>query len=187
MLHVARDVFPVHDEAMDAYAFVLDRLREQDFRRLRGFADDGLSKVTTWLTVVTRRLCLDFYRQQYGRARSAQDQAAATERLSARRRLVRLAGSDEVLIEQALDTTRPLPDTSLQQRELREAVAHAMSQLSSEERLLIKLRFQDGLSGNEIARMLGLPTPFHAFRRLNATLASLRRLLKARGVESSSP
>jgi RNA polymerase sigma factor (sigma-70 family) len=187
MLHVARDVFPQHDEAMDAFVFVLERLREDEHRRLRGFADDGRSKLTTWLAVVTRRLCLDFYRQQYGRARVAQNANAAAERLAARRRLVRLAGSDDVLIEQTEDQQQPLPDTNLQQRELRDAVTHALAQLPPEERLLIKLRFHDGLSGSEIAKLLGLPTAFHVFRRLNATFGSLRRLLRARGVESSSP
>src|SRR5688572_14416739 len=68
LMTVARDVAPGHDAAMDAYAFVLERLREDDCRRLRGFVADGRSSFTTWLVVVTRRLCVDHYRQRYGRA-----------------------------------------------------------------------------------------------------------------------
>jgi hypothetical protein len=35
--------------------------------------------------------------------------------------------------------------------------------------------------------MLGLPTPFHVYRRLNALLADLKRSLGRRGVESALP
>src|SRR6188768_2553696 len=51
LIHVARDLFRQHDGAMDAYTFVLERLEEDGFRRLRGFQDDGRSRFTTWLTV----------------------------------------------------------------------------------------------------------------------------------------
>src|SRR5688500_3349500 len=46
LMTVARDVAPGHDAAMDAYAFVLERLREDDCRRLRGFVADGRSSLS---------------------------------------------------------------------------------------------------------------------------------------------
>jgi DNA-directed RNA polymerase specialized sigma subunit len=52
-----------------------------------------------------------------------------------------------------------------------------------EDRLLLKLRFDDGLSAPEIARLLGFPTPFHVYRRLNALYARLRGGLRERGIE----
>ncbi|AMW04182.1 RNA polymerase sigma factor [Gemmatimonas phototrophica] len=187
LVHIARDVFPQYDEAMDAYAFVLERLQEDNFRRLRGYRNDGRSKLTTWLTVVARRLCLDFYRQQYGRPRDAQDKDGAEARLQLRRRLARFTTDGDLAIAHTVDDQAPLPDQDVRHRELQDAVSSAMAQLNPDEQLLIKLRFHDGLSGSEIARLLGLPTAFHVFRRLNATFGSLRRLLKARGVESSIP
>jgi len=44
------------DGAMDAYAYVLERLRERDCARLRTYADGGPARFTTWLVVVARRL-----------------------------------------------------------------------------------------------------------------------------------
>ena len=44
---------------MDHYAFMLDRLQEDGFHRLRAFAGDGRGQFTTWLVVVARRLCVE--------------------------------------------------------------------------------------------------------------------------------
>jgi DNA-directed RNA polymerase specialized sigma24 family protein len=46
---------------MDGYAYVLEALRSDDYRRLRAYAADGRSKFSTWLVVVARRLCLDLH------------------------------------------------------------------------------------------------------------------------------
>src|SRR5690349_20871276 len=69
LLHVARTFANEHDAAMDAFAWMLDRLRADDFHRLRAFSADGRSEFTTWLVVVGRRLCVDWYRAKYGRDR----------------------------------------------------------------------------------------------------------------------
>src|SRR5204862_509166 len=82
---VARSLTTDHDAAMDGYAHVLERLREHDCRRLRGYAPDGRTKFTTWLVVVARRLCLDFHRHRYGRSDDPAPDAAAAR--AARRRL----------------------------------------------------------------------------------------------------
>jgi RNA polymerase sigma factor (sigma-70 family) len=71
LLHVARTGTTKYDDAMDAYAYVLERLREDDYRRLREFAQDPRAKLTTWLVVVARRLSIDHYRRRYGRARGS--------------------------------------------------------------------------------------------------------------------
>ena len=58
--------------------------------------------------------------------------------------------------------------------------------LDAADRLLIKLRFEDGLSAKDIASLTRSATPFHVYRRLNRILATLKRGLVARGVESPS-
>lgn len=188
LLHVARDLFREHDGAMDAYAFVLERLQEDDYRRLRGFKNDGRSRFTTWLTVVARRLCLDYYRQRYGRPRGDPATNGSAERSAARRRLMDLTAVDpELAAHLAIADRTHEPDADVRHQQLRDAVSAALSELPADDRLLLKLRFDDGLSGLEISRVLGLATPFHVFRRLNATFNRLRGSLRARGVESSAP
>jgi RNA polymerase sigma factor (sigma-70 family) len=187
LLNVARGVAAEHDAVMDAYAYVLERLREDDYRRLRGFAGDGRSAFSTWLVVVARRLCVDHYRARYGRApRGAGDVTTAhAERLS-RRRLFDLAAASMDLTVIA-DDRATAPDAAVRAAQLDGALAQGVSVLAPADQLLLKLRFEDGLSIREIASVLKFPSIFHVYRRLDVVCSALRRWLEARGVESSAP
>jgi RNA polymerase sigma factor (sigma-70 family) len=188
LMHVARSVGHDYDAAMDAYAVLLEGLEEDDYRRLRAFAADGRSKFTTWLVVVARRLCLDHVRHRYGRP-SEQDpgvaDAAAREARNARRRLVDLVA--EAVDPNFLAASDATPDVELRARQLGEALAGVLQALPASDRLLLALRFEEDLSAREIAAMVGLPTPFHVYRRLNALLDDLRLRLRQRGVEDATP
>lgn len=183
ILHVARSVLPDRDDTMDAYAFVIEQLRADDFARLRAFTADGRSKFSTWLVVVVRRLCLDHARTRYGRIREPHSDSARLEQ-SFRRRLGELRGDDVDLtsLAAALDA----PDEQLSAAEVHQALAAAMDVLGPADRLLLSLRFEDELSARQIARVLRLPTPFHVYRRLEAVTRQLRDLLLARGVEGAA-
>ena len=93
LLHTARSLTHDHDAAMDGYAYVLEALRENEYRRLRTYAEDGRSKFSTWLVVVVRRLCLDHYRREYGRRREGELEDTQRAR-DFRRRLPALAAED---------------------------------------------------------------------------------------------
>jgi RNA polymerase sigma factor (sigma-70 family) len=189
LLHVTRALTSDRDAAMDAYARVLERLRADDCRRLRAYVPDGRSRFTTWLVAVVRRLCLDWHRESFGRAR-ADGSAEAREARERRRRLRTLA--QDVGIEEfddAVDagTLENSPDEQLRAVELHDALEAALATLPPSDQVLLRLRFDDDLSAQQIARTLHYPTPFHVYRRINALLAQLRAALKARGIESSVP
>ncbi len=180
LLHVARSVGRDYDASMDAYAFVLEGLRDDDYRRLRAYAADGRSKFTTWLVVVARRLCLDHHRRRYGRLRS--DAPGEQQAHAARRRL-------QDLIAAELDLTpEPTGDAqqSLEAGERRATLEAVLNALTPRDRLVLKLRYEDDLSAREIAGLLGLPTPFHVYRRLNALLVELRGTLRDRGLDGTT-
>jgi RNA polymerase sigma factor (sigma-70 family) len=184
LLHVARSVFRDRDEAMDAYAHVLQEVRANEFARLRGFSDNGVSKFSTWLVVVVQRLCLDYRRAKYGRKRPVQSPSALVSQ-GLRQRLRDLAGEDVDLSAIAESTSDPAEQ--LAAKELRVLLNLAIGTLSTSDRLLLALRFEDGLSASQIARVMHLPTSFHVYRRLDAAIRALRANLVARGVESSAP
>jgi RNA polymerase sigma factor (sigma-70 family) len=167
---------------MDAYAFALEKLRDNDLRRLRAFASDGTGKFTTWLVVVGRRLAHDWHRQSYGRNGHVDDSACRSER-DARRRLVDLA-SEAIDLAGVPDASHHGLDADVLAEEIRTALAAEIDALNAEDRLLIRLRFEDGLSAKDIAAVTKAPTPFHVYRRLNQVLERLKRGLVARGVES---
>ena len=181
ILHVCRSVWDAHDDAMDAYTLVLDHLRADDHRRLREFARDPRCRVTTWLVVVTRRVCLDLYRQRYGRPGTEGDR----EPRRTRRRLQDLVAEELDLHELSADGDET--DGPLRHSELHDALQRALADLAPRDLLMLKLRFADDLAAQEIARLLGFPSPFHVYRRLNALFAELRSGLQRRGVESAAP
>jgi len=182
LLHIARSVFKTHDEVMDAYAYILEQMRANDCRRLREFAADPRSRLSTWLVVVGRRLCLDFYRRRYGRDHGG----ASRDQRAMRRRLQDLVAEDVEMHE--LPATRMVgAELLVRQTELRSALGRALDEVGVSDRLLLHLRFDDELSAQEIARLLGFSSAFHVYRRVNALLARLRRSLEAQGIESALP
>ena len=182
LLHVARSVSATHDDAMDAYTHVLEQLRENDCRRLREFASDPRCKLTTWLVVVARRLCLDTYRQRYGRRRKAEN----GDQRAMRRRLQDLV-AEEIDWHELIAVSGEGAELAVRQTELSEALKQELTRLAPRDQLLLQLRFTDDLTAQEIARLLDFASPFHVYRRVNALLAELRRMLTQRGVESSVP
>lgn len=181
LLFVARSFGGDHDAVMDRYVALIEHLSRDDYRRLRAFADDGRSEFSTWLVVVAQRICLDHRRARYGRLRSTDDHARNEH--ATRRQLADLVGVPADLVP--LEDRGDLPaDEALAARETRSALEAALATLPARDRLLIELRFTDDAPLAEIAGILGYPTRFHAYRRLNQALATLRSALAARGVVS---
>jgi RNA polymerase sigma factor (sigma-70 family) len=173
ILHVARSLGGDHDAAMDRYARILEQLRRDDCHRLRAFAADGRSEFTTWLVVVAQRICLDHHRHLYGRSRPTTDAGAAGADHVARRRLVDLVAAD-LDLDSLADPRQPEAADAIDAADVSVLLDDALATLSPADRLLIKLRFEDDLPMPEIARQLGFPTRFHAYRRLTRVLADLR-------------
>jgi RNA polymerase sigma factor (sigma-70 family) len=187
ILHVARSFPGDHDAAMDRYAQVLEQLRRDDFRRLRTYAADGRSEFSTWLVVVAQRICLDHRRSRYGRIRSVEgDSAAHDEEWAARRRLVDLISANLDLSTLG-DRNAGDPEDRLRLADLYQALESALTLLGPRDRLLVKLRFEDDVPMPEVARSLGFPTRFHAYRRLSRVLEDLRRALESSGVRDAAP
>jgi RNA polymerase sigma factor (sigma-70 family) len=183
LLYAARSLGRDYDGSMDRYTFVLERLRAEDFHRLRTYASDGRTRFTTWLLVVTRRLCLDHYRQRYGRTNSnpAEDKLSSRDRAARRR----LADSIVESIDPALldDRNHPGAQQELESSQVQTHLNAALGALGPRDRLLLKLRFEDDLPAREIGGIMGFATPFHVYRRLNRLLAGLRAALHKSGVD----
>jgi RNA polymerase sigma factor (sigma-70 family) len=184
LLGTARFVGKGYDEAMDRYGYVLEELRAEDFHRLRAYAVDAESKFSTWLVVVVRRLCRDFERKKYGRVRGTGRKAR--ERGDARRRLQDLV-AEELDPGRHEDRARSNPERELRERELHLALAAAMDGFEAEERLLVKLRFEDDLPVTRIAEVLHLNSEFQVYRRLKKITATLKARLEKEGIHDPSP
>lgn len=178
LVRAARSLGPQYDGVMDRYAYVLEELRREGFRRLRGCAAAPPTDFGLWLTVVARRLSLDHYRSRYGRLRKSAS-LDPPARHSTRRRVEDLLseGDPELLA----DERAPGPDDAITRDEARQALRAALSELDTRDRLLLRFRFDEGCSASEIARLMSFPTVFHVYRRITAILAVLRQSLESRG------
>ncbi len=187
LLRVARSLGGGQDAAMDRYAYVLEQLRQDDCSRIRSYVRPGAGDFGLWLVVVVRRLCLDHYRHQYGRARAAaggEDQPSDLRKT--RRRLVDLV-ADQVDVGTVAAPATSTPDQVLARAERSRAIAAALDQLPPRDRLLLRLRFVEELPVRQIAGLMAFPTVFHGYRRLDEVLRSLRATLERAGVRDAQP
>ena len=185
LLYTARTLGRDYDAAMDAYAYLLEQLRRDDFRRLRAYVADERTKFTTWLVVVARRLCLDHLRHRYGRSQDSGERSSAAR--AVRRQLVDLLAEGLDPSGRTDPAAADNPEIQLRTRELSRTLAEVLGGLEPRDQLLLTLRFQDGLSAREIGQVMAFPTPFHVYRRLNVLLERLRGELGRRGVQGSEP
>lgn len=78
----------------------------------------------------------------------------------------------------------PGPDELAQQEQERGALLHAMSRLTPQQRLLLRLHYQQNMALKDVARIAGLGDLHQARRRIQAALAELKRLLSSSGFKS---
>lgn len=187
LLRTAQRASSSHDDALDHYAFILEQLQEHDFRRLRRFAAGGRGKFTTWLVVVARRLCVDHHRSKYGRPQAGPEPTGAGANSvahAARRNLVDLI-ANEIDVDGLEDEGSLHPDAELLSAERRQTLTAAVAELGLGDQLLLTLRFEDDISVEKIAPMIGLQSRFQVHRRLRHVLEQLRRKLIDRGMTES--
>jgi RNA polymerase sigma factor (sigma-70 family) len=73
----------------------------------------------------------------------------------------------------------PGPDVLAELDQDQRRIRAALSRLSPQQRLLLRLRFEQDLTLTEIARQLALPDPFHARRKVDSALAALAEQIEA--------
>lgn len=77
-----------------------------------------------------------------------------------------------------LEEPGPGPEELSQVDQERASLAAAMARLPARDRLLLRLRYEQDLTLEEVARLMRLGDPFRANRQIQAALAALGRLMK---------
>ena len=101
-----------------------------------------------------------------------------------RRSLDVLSGDEGVPLD-SLESALAGPDSVLRITERNAALRFALLRLEVSDRLLLRLRYEDNLKVNEIARLLGEQSQFKVYRRLDQILARLRQDLELVGIRDS--
>ena len=183
ILHTLHRLGGDHDTVMDRYAYVIEQLRRDRYHRLRTYSPTERSKFTTWLVVVVHRLGLDHHRRRYG---SSSDAKGNHDARVTRRRLADLL-ADRVDVETLAAAEAGAPDSGIRSEDLHRLLKRALEHLDPRDRLLLRLRFELDLPARRVAELMGLPTPFHVYRRCNRLCEGLRVDLARRGVEDQEP
>jgi RNA polymerase sigma factor (sigma-70 family) len=187
LLHFARGLGGDHDAAMDRYAFMLDRLSQDDFRRLRAYRSDNRAAFSTWLSTVARRLCIDHYRERCGRTRAGVSRQAS-ERMARRRELARPQQSNSPRdFAELPDPNAVDPVIEMCVAELRVALSRAVEDLEPADRELLAYWFDQEMSAAEVAQRLGYESPLQVYRRVHRACGRLRRRLEAQGIREALP
>ena len=207
------------DAAMEKYVYVCTHLAEGEFARLRKYRPERHAvppKLSTWLTIVVKNLCVEQYRVKQGRRRfpRALDQLPAFDRKVFRLYYWKGYTAHEIVqilegevsrngysVTEALDRIKALalrpsktwvdgppttfiPFSEQYHREdgnpslQTEALAFSeacLEALTSEERLVVRLRFWEDLSAPNIAALLHGPTPRQVYTILERALKKMRR------------
>jgi RNA polymerase sigma factor (sigma-70 family) len=151
-----------YDEKMAVFLHILEKLREECFSRLSRF--EGNAKLSTWLTVVSRHLALDFLRAKYGR--------------DFRLKKIRVVSYDAApsFLKHLAGTLTPEHEMAgEEQRQAREkleqALQRALQALSAQESLAIQLVYFKGLKIKEAGKLLKVRSIYKFVAR---TLEKLR-------------
>ena len=74
-------------------------------------------------------------------------------------------------------TADPGPEEQAEATQQRRQLRDALAKLTPEQRLLLRLRYEQGLTLAEVARLTRQPDPFRANRQVQAALEALARLM----------
>jgi len=150
-----------HDERMDIYTHVLERLQANHFAKFRAFA--FRSKLSTWLTVVARNMALDFLRAKYGRDFSKKKVYTCS--------LDQESNLQDCVADPRNPETTLRDDEALQEKEsITAALRQAVGKLNNREALLLKLIYEDGCTIKEAGQVLGVPAVYRFLQRILANL-----------------
>jgi RNA polymerase sigma factor (sigma-70 family) len=157
-----------YDEKMAIYLHILEKLHENGFERLRSFAFK--SKLSTWLTVVSRRLALDFLRSRYGRDFSLKK--------------IRVVSIDaepgylKLLADTATPENEMAASEQQEQRKRLESDLHlALVALSDQERMAVQLVYFQGLKIKDVGKLLKRPS---AYKFLGRALQKIKAEMEKR-------
>ena len=202
------------------------KLIDKDFAILRKF--QGRSAITTYLTIVVERLCLDFFNERWGKWRPSSaarrlggtailleqmvgrdgltfDEAVNTLQINygiaesreallsilvqlPMRAVRRFAGEEELAVVAsrggAADTAFDLPEDHALAARIDTVLKAGVQTVSSRDRLLLRLRYQESMSVANIARLLNIePRPL--YNRLAEIERELKRHLSRNGIDQS--
>ena len=167
--------FNYSEEGHECFVHVLDRLMENNYARVNAF--QGRSTFKTYLVSITTRLAIDFYRHRYGKISKKSNPEQITSKRSYLK-VVPITDQENLSDEKPLDHIVIKKEDEDAGKRLEEILQSLVSDLSPEDRLLLKMKYDDDFKVSEIAALLNLDQK-RTYRKIDAILSSLKeKILK---------
>ena len=176
--------FNYTEEGHECFVYVLDKLMEKDYARINAFK--GRSTFKTYLVSITVRLAIDFYHHRYGKTSK---KANPDQPVPKKTHLKIVPVEDQ---EYLSDDNEKRPDEIVIDSEVKDAkkrleeIAQSyLSQLSAEDRLLFKMKYEDNFKVSEIAQILKLDQK-KTYRKISSILTSFKEKILAEHIDFNS-
>lgn len=125
------------EDVEDIYSTLFLSLVEDDFKKLRQFRGENSCAVSTWLTVVTVRLTIDYMRKD-------------------KRHHILKSDHEDRDIWESIPDTKYRPDKLIEEKQKSESLKISMAALSTRDEMIYNLLYNKGFSPEETAETLGL-------------------------------
>ena len=174
--------FNYTEEGHECYVYVLDKLMENNYAVINAF--QGRSTFKTYLFSITNRLAIDFYRHRYGKTSKKSNPEQPVPKKN-RLKIVSVIDQENLSDEERLDETVMNREDEEVKKRLEGIVKSQLSELSSEDRLLLKMKYEDNFKVSEIAEILKLDQK-KTYRKINTLLSSFKEEFLKEGFNINS-
>lgn len=174
--------FNYTEEGHECYVYVLGKLMENNYAVINAF--QGRSTFKTYLFSVTTRLAIDFYRHRYGKTskKSNPDQPDSKKN---RLKTVSIIDAENLSDDERLDETVINREDKEVKKRLEGILKSHLSDLSPEDRLLLKMKYEDNFKVSEIAELLKLDQK-KTYRKINRILSDFKEEFLKKGFNINS-
>jgi len=146
------------EDAEDMYSGLFLSLIENDFKKLRQFRRENACSLSTWLTIITARMTIDFMRKDKGRY------------------MAQSSREDDDLWEVVPDG-KYRADKLMEEKQTAEGFNKAISALSPGDGMIYDLLYRQGFSPEETAKTLGL-TVSAVYTRKHRIIGKIKKDIK---------
>lgn len=174
--------FNYTEEGHECYVYVLDKLMENNYAMINAF--QGRSTFKTYLFSIVTRLTIDFHRHRYGKTskKSNPEQPAPKKN---RLKIVSIIDQENLSDEEHLGETVINREDEEVKKRLEGIVKSHLSELSPEDRLLLKMKYEDNFKVSEIAEILKQDQK-KTYRKINTLLSSFKEEFLKEGFNINS-
>ena len=171
--------FNYSEDGHECYVHVLGKLMENNYARVNAF--QGRSTFKTYLVSITNRLAIDFYRHRYGKtSKKAADEQPVPKKNPLK--IVPIKDQESLSDKKLLEDDVIDNEVKETKNRLEALVKTHLSDLSPEDRLLLKMKYEDDFKVSEIAGILKLDQK-KTYRRINSILAAFRDKIMDEGID----